>query len=162
MLRRLLPAAVLCLALSACMMTEEQRVAAYVEDAQAIAERMFAVGSEFETLMTEQPDPLQWSDETVASLDGILKTFAELRVETEGLSVPEALADVHPLLVRSLDDMIAVIDIVRDVAEDPAAATEEQSDEMMAKAESADALANEYVQELERVLAEKFPEMVEE
>jgi hypothetical protein len=162
--RHLAPVAALLatLGLSACALSERAAIAAYFEESQGIAERMAQVGAEFETLMEAQENPLEWSDEDKAALATHKAALDELHDKAASMSVPEAFVDVHPLLVRSIGEMVAAVDIIRAISEDATLATKEKGDEMTAHAEEGERLANEYVQKLEQVLQEKYPEMMEE
>ncbi len=153
--------ALLSLSLAACG-SEHAAIAAYFEEAQSIGERMVQTSGDFETLMNRQENPLEWSAESKVQLQTTLESMQELRADADNMSVPEAFKEVHPLLVQSLDDMIAAIQIIDDIADDPSLATMEKAKEMTAKAESGEKLANEYVAKLEQILAEKYPELLEE
>ncbi len=146
----------------ACTPSEEVAIATYFEEAQAIAERLVEAGAKFETLMNVQDDPLQWSDAAKQELATIAESLTHLRDEAREMSVPPALADVHPLLVQSMGEMIAAVEIIRGIAEDPSTATEAKANEMTAKAEEGERLANEYVARLEQVLTERYPQLMEE
>lgn len=149
-------------AFTACVPSEEAAIATYFEEAQSVAERLVEAGAKFETLMNVQDDPLDWSEAEKTELATIAGTLTELRDDARSMSVPPALADVHPLLPQAMGEMIAAVDIIRDIAEDPSTATEEKADEMTAKAEEGERLANEYVTRLEQVLTERYPELMEE
>lgn len=153
--------AVLSLSLAACG-SEHAAVAAYFEGAQSIGERMVQTSGEFEALMNQQENPLEWSAESKAQLKTTLESMGELRADADGMSVPESFKGVHPLLVQSLDEMTGAIGIIDQIADDPSLATMEKANEMTAKAESGEKLANEYVTKLEQILAEKYPELLEE
>lgn len=148
--------------LAACAPTEQELIETYVTEAQEVAEGLVEAAAKFETLMNVQPDPLAWNDATKTELQAILGQFERLRSEAQRMDVPPSLADVHPLLVRSLSDMAAAVEIIEGIALDPSTATEEKADEMTAKAENAEKLANEYVEQLQGVIQEKYPEMLEE
>lgn len=152
--------ATLTMALVAC--SEHASVAAYFEEAQDIAERMVEMSTKFETVINAQEDPMQWSDESKQQLSATLDGLRELRDEANGMSVPEAFTYVHPLLVQSLDRMIEAIEIIDEIAVNPAIATVDLANDMTQKAEEGERLANEYVTGLERVLQEKYPELLEE
>ena len=155
-------AAVSALALAACAPTEQQAIENYVTEAQEIAEGLVEAAAKFETLMNVQPDPLAWNEATKTELQAILGQFRTLRSEAEGMTVPPALAETHPLLVQSLSDMAGAVEIIEGIALDPATATEEKADEMTAKAENAEKLAEEYVQKLQATIEAKYPEMMAE
>lgn len=162
-MRRLLASvAVLSLGLGGCAWSEEARIAAYFESAESLAQRMVDTGTSFEALMEEQQDPLAWNGQTRDSLDAVYDDVRNLRDEASSMTVPEAFVAAHPLLVQSLDHMLTAVDIIRGIAADPSTATYEKANEMTAEAEQGEQLANEYVAEIERILAEKYPEMVEE
>ncbi len=154
-------AAVAAVSLSACAWTEQGQIAAYFEEAQILAEGMAQVGTDFETLMTEQENPLEWNAEAKAELDVHFNALKALQDEAAAMTVPEAFANVHPLLVQSIGEMVGAVDLIRGMAADPSTATIQKADDMTAKAENGERLANEYVAELELVLAEKYPEMME-
>lgn len=151
-----------CATLVACAPSEEARIAAYVDEAQEIAERLAEAGSSFEDLMNAQDDPLAWSDEEKSELSRVSSELETLRSETQSMSVPVALTEVHPLLVQSMAEMIDAVAIIRSIANDAALATEAAVNDMIAKAEEGERLANEYVEQLEQVLTEQFPAMMEE
>lgn len=154
--------AVAFLAVSLVACGEEAGIAAYFEEAQALAERMVEVGGKFETLMNVQEDPLVWSDEEKRELNDQYGLLQDIQDEAAAMTVPPAFADAHPLLVQSIGEMLGAIDIIRGIAQDPATATMEKADEMSAMAEKGEALANEYVTEVERILEEKYPGMMAE
>lgn len=145
--------------LGAC--TEQAAISSYFEESQSIAERMVQAGTDFEAIMGAQDSPLAWSDETVRRLDAVHATMRSLRDEASGMSVPEAFVDVHPLLVQSLENMVQAIDIISGIAKDPSTASVQLAKDMTAKAQEGEQLANEYVTALERVLTEKYPEMIQ-
>lgn len=155
-------AAVSVLSLAACAPTEQELIETYVTEAQEIAEGLVDASETFETLMNAQPDPLAWNDETKAELQAILGSFQALRSRAETMSVPPVLADTHPLLVQSLTDMAAAVEIIEGIALDPSTATEAKADEMTAKAENAEKLANDYVEKLQSTIEATYPEMLEE
>lgn len=150
------------IALSSCLSAEQRAVQTYVEASQDIAERLTAAATEFEALMEAQSDPLVWTDDAKAHLAANLATFQALYAETDTMAVPPAFEDIHPLLVASLGDMSAAVEIIDGIAKDPTTASIEKGDEMTAKATSAEALANEYVDKLQETLETKYPEMMEE
>lgn len=154
--------AVAFLAVSLVACGEEAGIAAYFEEAQGLAERMVEVGGKFETLMNVQEDPLVWSDEEKRELNDQYGLLQDIQDEAAAMTVPPAFADAHPLLVQSIGEMLGAIDIIRGIAQDPATATMEKADEMSAMAEKGEALANEYVTEVERILEEKYPGMMAE
>jgi len=145
--------------LGAC--TEQAAISSYFEESQSIAERMVQTGTDFEAIMGAQDSPIAWSDETVQRLDAVHATMRSLHDEASGMSGPEAFADVHPLLVRSLDNMVEAIDIINGIAKDPSTVSAQLAKDMTAKAQEGERLANEYVTALERVLTEKYPEMIQ-
>lgn len=161
MLRRAsVTVAVLALSLVAC--GEQAGIATYFEEAQTLAERMVEVGGKFETLMNVQEDPLVWSDDEKRELNDQYGTLKDVQDEASTMTVPLAFSGAHPLLVQSLGEMVGAIDIIRGIAQDPETATMEKADEMSAMAEKGEALANEYVTEVERILEEKYPGMMAE
>ncbi len=154
--------AVATLSLSACAWTEQGKIAAYFEEAQILAEGMAQVGTDFEALMAEQEDPLAWDAAVKAQVDAHHNALKALQDQAAAMSVPEAFVDVHPLLVQSIGEMVGAVDLIRGMAADPSSATIQKADEMTVKAENGERLANEYVAELELVLEEKYPEMMED
>lgn len=163
MFRRLSPVlAILALALTACVGSERAAIATYFEESQSVAERMSEVGAKFETLMNVQENPLVWTDAEKGEIDGLIATLNDVKDEADSMSVPEAFKDAHPLLVESIGKMVGAIDIIRGIAEKPDSATMEKADEMTAMAENGEKLANDYVEEIEKILNEKYPEMMEE
>lgn len=162
MVRRASAVVVAFLALSLAACSERAAVASYFEEAQSLAERMVTVSTDFETLINAQEDPTKWSDESKVQLAQSLSDLRDLHDEAQGMSVPEAFVSVHPLLVQSLDEMAGAVAIIDEIAKDPAQATMERADEMTKKAQEGERLAGEYVSQLEKILAEKYPEMIEE
>lgn len=160
MFRRASAAVVLALSLVAC--SEQSAIAVYFEDAQSIAEGMVETSAKFETLINVQENPLEWSGPAKQELEANLEAMRGLRADAAGMTVPEAFKDTHPLLVQSLENMIAAIEIIDEIAKDPSQGTMERADEMSEKATEGERLANEYVAELERILQEKYPEMIED
>ena len=159
--RALVAVAAVSFSLVACV-SEHASIAAYFEEAQSVGERMVQTSGAFETLMNQQENPLEWSTESKVQLQTTLESMNELRADADTMSVPEAFKGVHPLLVRSLDEMIAAIEIIDNIADDPSLATMEKSKEMTQKAENGEKLANEYVAKLEQILQERYPELLEE
>ncbi len=153
--------AVVALALAACS-SEHAIIATYFDESQSIAERMVAASTTFESIVNAQENPMEWSDAAKQQLSETLDALDVLRDEADGMSVPEAFKDVHPLLVQSLDQMIAAIRIIDDIALDPSIATMDMANDMTKKAEEGERLANEYVTQLERILQEQYPELVVE
>lgn len=145
--------------LGAC--TEQAAISSYFEESQSIAERMVQTGTDFEAIMGAQDSPFAWSDETVQRLDAVRASMDSLHKEASNMSVPEAFVDVHPLLVQSLENMVQAIDIISGIAKDPSTASVQLAKDMTAKAQEGEQLANEYVTALERVLTEKYPEMIQ-
>lgn len=143
-------------------MSERAQIADYFETAESIAQRMADVGSSFETLMDAQTDPLSWSEDAKAQLADRAAALEALRDEAASMTVPHAFSGAHPLLVRSIDDMVGAVDIVQTIASDPSMATYDKANEMTAKAAEGESLAGEYVSELERILNGKYPEMMAE
>jgi hypothetical protein len=162
MFRRASVAVAVLVSLAGCAWSERAQIAAYFESAQSLAERMAGVGGEFEALMDAQEDPLAWSDEEKASLDAQYGALKGLGDEAASMSVPRAFSGAHPLLVQSIGEMAGAVDIIRGIAADPETATMEKADEMSLKAESGEVLANRYVSEIERILDEKYPELMAE
>lgn len=160
MFRRASAAALLAVALVAC--SEQSAIATYFEDAQSIAEGMVETSAKFETLINVQENPLEWSDAAKQELATTLDSMRDLHADAAGMTVPEAFKDTHPLLVQSLDNMVGAIEIIDEIAKDPSQGTVERAEEMSEKASEGERLANEYVAELERILQEKYPEMIEE
>ena len=78
------------------------------------------------------------------------------------MDVPPAFAETHTLLTESIGEMVGAIEILDGIAKDPSTATVAKADDMTAKAENGEKLAGEYVQELERILNEKYPQLLEE
>lgn len=154
--------AVAFLAVSLVACGEQAGIAAYFEEAQALAERMVEVGGKFETLMNVQEDPLVWSDEEKRELNDQYGLLQDVQDEAAAMTVPPAFTEAHPLLVQSIGEMLRAIDIIRDIAEAPETATMEKADEMTKKAEKGEALADQYVAEVERILEEKYPGMMAE
>lgn len=142
--------------------SEHAAIVAYFEQSQSIAERMVAASTEFETVMSAQENPAEWSNEAKEKLSGTIDALTNLRNEADDMSVPEAFTGVHPLLVQSLDRMIAAIKIIDDIALDPAIATMDMANEMTQKAEEGERLASEYITQLEQILQKQYPELIEE
>ncbi len=161
-LARCVPVLLASVVLVSCMSSEQRAIETYFTEAQNVAERLVEAASEFSTLMNAQSNPLQWSAEDTAKLDTILETFEGLKDEAEDMSVPEALEDIHPLLVESLGDMTAAVEIIVNIAHDPTTASMEKAQDMTANAENAEKLAGEYVQKLQSRLEEKYPELLQE
>jgi|GEM_PF-4481230 len=162
MLPRIFPVALITLSLAACGVSEEAQIAAYFEESQSVAERMAEVGSTFETLMDGQDESLAWSEDVKVSLDTHFAAMQGLRDEAAGMAVPRAFSGAHPLLVQSIGEMAGAIDIIRGIANDPESATMQKAQEMTAKAENGEELANAYVADIEAILTAKYPEMMEE
>lgn len=163
MFRRTLPAlAALALFLGGCAWSERAAIASYFEEAQSIAERMAETGTAFESLMDAQADPLAWSDQAKASLGEQRAALKALEDEAAAMSVPRAFSGAHPLLVRSIGEMVGAVDVMRGIADDPSTATYELANEMTSKAAEGEALANSYVEEVETVLDARYPEMMQE
>lgn len=154
--------AVAFLAVSLVACGEQAGIAAYFEEAQALAERMVEVGGKFETLMNVQEDPLVWTEEEKRELNDQYGALKDVQDEASSMMVPMAFSGAHPLLVQSLGEMVGAIDIIRGIAQDPATATMEKADAMSDMAEKGEALANQYVTEVERILEEKYPGMMAE
>ncbi len=152
--------AVLAVSLVAC--GEQAGIAAYFEEAQALAERMVEVGGKFEALMNVQEDPVVWSDEEKRELNDQYGALKDVQDEAATMTVPLAFSGAHPFLVQSIGEMVGAVDIMRGFAEKPDTATMEKADEMTEKAQKGEALADRYVTEVERILEEKYPGMMAE
>lgn len=140
---------------------ETVAIATYFDEAQSVADRMVESGVKFETLMNVA-DPMAATDEINVELDTVVSELTMLRDEAAAMSVPADLVDVHPLLVESLVHMVDAVSMIQEIAADPSKATMARLSEMDEKASEGERLANEYAQKLEEVLAEKYPEMLEE
>lgn len=146
--------------LTACGDSERAAVEQYFLDMEPIAQTMSDVGIQFETMMNIQANVTDWTEEEKNEVREIDTAMMDLRSDVEAVSVPATLADVHPVLEAALTEMHAAVTMVLDIAEDPSKATEAGADEMMAKAEKGEQLANEYLQKLETAVAAKYPDLL--
>lgn len=162
MLRRALPVALIALSFAACAPSEEEQIAAYFEESQSVAERMAEVGTTFETLMDGQDESLAWGEDVKVSLDTHFAAMQGLRDEAAGMIVPRAFSGAHPMLVESIGEMAEAIGIIRGMANDPESATMQKAQEMTARAENGEELANAYVADIEAILTARYPEMMAE
>ncbi len=147
---------------AACATSEQRAIEKYFTKAQSIAERLVTLSTNFQTLVDAQEDPLAWSDESKGLLEGIYEGFTDLEEEAKDMSVPPALADVHPLLVEALGDMSAAVKIMVEIANDPSQGTETKANEMTSHAANAEKLSGEYVKKLQETLEAKYPELLQD
>lgn len=146
--------------LAGCGDSERAAVEQYFLDMEPIAQNMSDVGIQFETMMDTQANVTAWTEAEKNEVREVDTAMKDLRSDVEAVSVPAMLADVHPVLENALSEMHGAVTMVLALAEDPSKATEAMADEMMAKAEKGEALANEYLQKLEAAVAAKYPDML--
>lgn len=160
--RASLPFFFLSVFLVACIGSKEAAAVSYVESVQSVAERMSETSAMFETLMDTQENPVAWSDEEKAAISKTVESLTELQSETKAMSVPASFAAIHPLLTQSIGEMLAAVTVIRDLTVDPALETLEKAKEMTAAAENGEKLSTQFVEQLETVLREQYPAMMNE
>lgn len=148
------------LLLSACADTERAAVEQYLADMEPVADKMFEMGVQFETLMDTQADITNWTEAEKGELDEVDAALDEISADIDAMDVPTLLTQVHPLIQQSVAEMHSAVDIILSVAENPSMVTLEASDEMTASAESSEKLADQYLAEMEAAITARYPDLL--
>jgi len=149
--------------LSACSSDPERTaLETYLSEGEEIAQEMSDVGTRFETLMNVQANILSWTPDEKTELQAVVSTLDSLSERSKDVSVPEILADVHPLLTEALEEMGASVDGVASVANDPSKATVELSEDIAEHATNGERLATEYVEKLETAVRGAYPDLADD
>ncbi len=151
------------LMVSACAPDPEQvALEQYLEKAEVIGDQMIEMGTKFETLMNVQGDVLAWSDAEELELDTVHTAFLQMETDAKAMVAPAILADIHPLLIESIQEMRMAIEGVLKIAQNPALASNRLAAEIEDHGTKGEALGTQYVEEMEAAIAEAYPEVMEE
>lgn len=163
MMRRFLPlVAFAALSLAACGPSDGQvAVARYLSDAEPVATDLSETGARFETLMNVQADGLSWTSQEKAELQDIIADMESLKIRSEAIAVPAELKDIHALMPQAIAKMIDAMHIVDDIAQDPSKVNDDNLNEALAKTQEGGDIAQKYVDDLSKLLQERYPELLE-
>ena len=151
------------LVLAACKTVDEkQAMKDYLTKAQTLSQSMGDTGTRFEKLMTTHADMTKWTNVEKTELKTTRDAMAALRDQAKALTVPAALTDVHPLLVKGLTEITDTMDTIGQISANPSSITPDMATTMQAKANQAQTDLNEYLQKLEKVVQEKYPDLMKE
>jgi hypothetical protein len=148
---------------SACAADPEQvALEQYLIDTEELGTQMSDMGTKFETLMNVQDDIFVWSDSAKQELDAVLDSLVEMEAHASSAIVPTVLQDVHPLLIKSIQEMRMAVEGVVAIAENPSVATTKMATDIEVHATKGEELGIEYAEEMEASITAAYPEMMEE
>ena len=151
------------LVLAACKGTDEKAaMQAYMKKAQEIAQSLGQSGEKLDTLMNVHANAPQWSAAEKTELKAARDTMKGLLDDAKALTAPPLVADIHPLLIQGITELVETMDGVTTVTENPTAATPDMVKMLQSKPQQAQEHLNEYLQKLENALRDKYPDLLKE
>lgn len=163
MTSRLLPLALVSTLLFAACAPDAEQVAVeqYLMDAEVIADQMVEMGAKFDTLINVQHDIMSWSATEKQEITAVADALNSMMDQAEAMDPPAILADIHPTLIDSLDEMRLAVEGIETIANDPSKASEEFAKSIEDHAIAGEELGTEYADSMEAAVTEAYPEMME-
>lgn len=151
------------LLVSACAPDPEQvALEEYLSHAETLGDQMVEMGTKFETLMNVQGNVLAWSDAEEMELDDVHTSLLQMEANAKAMVSPAILANVHPLLIASIQEMRMAVEGVLKIAQNSALASNKLAAEIETHGVKGEELGTQYVEEMEAAIAAEYPEMMEE
>lgn len=141
---------------------ERAALEAYFAAGQQVGDLVLEAGNKFETLMNIQANPVAWTDAEKQEMTAITDAMTKAKEMAEAMQAPEVIADIHPLLVRSVSEMGSAMTGMSEMAATPASMSEERLNGLMESIQNGDSLISEYMTKMETTLQDKYPDLLEQ
>lgn len=159
---RVLSLSLAALLFTACGASAEQvAVEQYLTDAEAIADQMVEMGAKFETLINVQQNMMNWSAAEKQEITALADALNSMINQAEAMNPPAILADIHPTLIDSLNEMLLAVEGIETIAKDPSKATEALAKSIEDHATAGEELGTEYADSMEAAVKTAYPELLE-
>lgn len=149
--------------LSACTGSSERAaLEEYLEQGEEIGIELSDAGTQFGTLMNVQADIGSWTEAEKAELQAVATRMKDLADRAASMDTPALLADAHPHLISSIEEMNLAVQGIVDIANDPSQISEKAAEILEEHGTKAGQYGDEYVQKMQETIGEKYPDMMQQ